>query len=274
MKEFIRNGLVLIGAGNMGGALLSGWLDKGLEADKITVFDPEPNGLGSSLIREHQLLHNPPLTMVENTDVVVIAVKPQIIDAVLDRYQSLFTAQAALITIVAGIPLARYREKLGAQLPIVRCMPNTPVIVKRGMTIGYVEPEQPDMLKALFEVLFQTVGDTAWIKDEKQFDAITAVSGSGPAYVFLLAECLAAAACHAGLDTGLAEAVVRKTIDGAGVLLCRSMKEAAQLRQEVASPGGVTEAALEILMRDDRLANLFNDAITAATLRSHNLGTR
>ncbi len=252
----------------MGGALLDGWLDRGLPPQDIVIVEP------------HEALRRarPQLRVVADRDavpedfrpqVVVLAVKPQMMDAVLPAYAGL--GGAAFLSIAAGKPLGYFAGVLGDGVPVVRAMPNTPASVRRGVTVATANRLVDAPQRAVCDELLSAVGEVAWVEDESLMDAVTALSGSGPAYVFLLAEAMAAAGVAAGLPDVLAERLARATVSGAGELLRQSSDGAATLRQNVTSPGGTTFAALQVLMADDGLFPLMRRAIAAAARRSREL---
>jgi len=260
--------LVLVGAGKMGSAMLEGWLAGGLDPAKIAVIEPDPSPetvahtlRGLSLNAE---LRGPAAA-------IVIAVKPQIAPDVTPKLATLIDGETLIVSIMAGRTLAFLERSLPANTAIVRAMPNTPAAVGRGITVavanGHVTKAQRDTAHALLSAM----GAVEWVTDEGLMDAATAVSGSGPAYVFLLAESLARAGAAAGLPTRLAERLARATVAGAGELLHRSPLDAARLRVNVTSPGGTTAAALEVLMDHNGLNPLIEKAVAAAARRSQEL---
>jgi pyrroline-5-carboxylate reductase len=263
--------VVLVGCGNMGGALLSGWLDRGLSAGAITVVEPEE--------RQARLASQRGVTVVadaravaRSSDVVVLAVKPQLVEAVLPAYARFAAAGSAFLSIVAGKPLTALAAGLGEGAAMVRAMPNTPAAVRRGISVACANAATSARQKALCGELLAAVGSVLWVDDETLLDPVTAVSGSGPAYVFLLAECLARAGEEAGLPADFAQRLARETVAGAGELLARSDLFAETLRRNVTSPGGTTAAALSVLMAEDSgLQPLLSRAVAAATRRSREL---
>jgi pyrroline-5-carboxylate reductase len=259
--------LVLIGAGKMGGAMLEGWLALGLDPANATVIEPKPSGEIAALAGRGVRI-NP--ASVQNASVVVIAIKPQDAAAVVPTLKRFAGANTLAISIMAGPKISFLQDALG-DLAIVRAMPNTPAAIGRGITVAVpnarVTPEQ----RALADRLLAAVGAVEWVEDEALIDAVTAVSGSGPAYVFLLAESLARAGAAAGLPADLSARLARATVAGAGELLHRSDVGAATLRQNVTSPGGTTAAALGVLMAADGLDPLMERAVAAATKRSREL---
>lgn len=263
--------LVLVGAGKMGGALLAGWLERGLDPTCIFVQDPEPPADTLALIQAHGIDCDTAPQPPQAPSVVVLAVKPQIMDVVLPTVTPLVGPGSVVLSIAAGCTIAGLQHYLGEGAAIVRSMPNTPAAIGRGMTVAHsnsaVTPDQAERCIALLSA----VGDVAWVDDEALLDPVTAVSGSGPAYVFLLTECLAEAGVEAGLDEALARRLARATVSGAAELMRQSDLEPATLRQNVTSPGGTTAAALQILMGDAGLQQLMTRAVAAAAERSRDL---
>lgn len=254
----------------MGAALLGGWLDSGVDAGAVVVIDPQPPPESLALMKDAGVaVHaTPPPDLAPL--VVVLAIKPQMMDAVLPVVRPLVGAETLVLSIAAGTTLARLETGVGP-VAIVRSMPNTPAQVGRGITVAIGNAGVTTAGRALVDRLLGAVGEVAWLDDEAAIDAVTAVSGSGPAYVFLLAECLAEAAVEAGLPPDLALRLARRTVDGAGELLYRSQMTPTELRRNVTSPGGTTEAALEVLNAEDGLGSLLKKAVAAAKRRSEDL---
>ena len=265
--------LVLVGGGKMGGAMLAGWLDRGMARQDITVI--EPSGEAAAALEESHgvaVLAAPAALDADlRPDVVVFAVKPQNLDEVAPAYGRFAGGSTVFLSIAAGKTIAGIQGALGAEAPIVRCMPNTPAQVNRGITVACANPLVGDDQRRLCQDLLEAVGEAAWVGDESLLDAVTAVSGSGPAYAFLLAECMARAGVEAGLPEELSGRLARATVAGAGELLRQSSEAPAILRQNVTSPGGTTAAALEVLMAKDGVQSLMTRAIAAATRRSREL---
>jgi pyrroline-5-carboxylate reductase len=262
--------LVLVGAGKMGGAMLEGWLGRGLEASDVFVLDPNPPAEMADFIAARGLRHKtaPPASLAAK--VIVLAVKPQVLDAVLPTLGHLVGPETIVLSIAAGKTLDGILEGIG-RTAIVRAMPNTPAQVGRGITAAVANDLVTDQQKSLVSALLAAVGDVEWLDREELIDAVTAVSGSGPAYVFHMVEALAAAGVAAGLDEDLAARLARATIEGAGELLYQSPLEPAVLRQNVTSPKGTTAAALDVLMAADGLTKLMTSAVAAAANRSREL---
>ena len=262
--------IVLVGCGNMGGALLSGWLDQGVAAGAITVVEPEESRARLAVQRGVTVAAD--ARAIATPDAVVLAVKPQIVEAILAAYAGFAAAGSAFLSIVAGKPTAALATGLGEGAAVVRAMPNTPAAVRRGISVACANAATSARQKALCGELLAAVGSVLWVDDETLLDPVTAVSGSGPAYVFLLAECLARAGEEAGLPADLAERLARETVAGAGELLARSDLSAETLRRNVTSPGGATAAALSVLMAEDvGLPPLLSRAVAAASRRSREL---
>jgi pyrroline-5-carboxylate reductase len=259
--------LVLVGAGKMGGALLEGWLALGLDPAKIAVLEPKPSDDIAALAARGVRL-NP--ASVSDGSVIVIAIKPQDAAAVVPTLKPLAGPNTVALSIMAGPKISSLQCALG-DLAIVRAMPNTPAAIRRGITVAVPNARVTADQRALADTLLRAVGDVEWVNDEGLIDAVTAVSGSGPAYVFLLAESLARAGAAAGLPADLSARLARATVSGAGELLHRSPLDAPILRQNVTSQGGTTAAALGVLMAENGLDPLMEKAVAAATKRSREL---
>lgn len=266
--------LILVGAGKMGGALLSGWLERGLDPATVFVQDPWPGEEMKALAKEKGL------TLGASADsapadpaIIVLAIKPQVFDDVLPGLKTVPGANTVVLSIAAGKTISSIAQHLGKDRAIVRAMPNTPAAIGRGITVACANNHVSAGQKETCDSLLQAAGSVAWTDDETQLDPVTAVSGSGPAYVFLLAECLEEAGVEAGLDRDLARQLARETVSGAGELLRQSDETAAQLRENVTSPGGTTAAALDILRGEEGLQKLMTRAVEAATRRSRELSS-
>lgn len=260
-------GLVILGCGKMGSALLEGWLASGLPAASVHVIEPNP----SDWLRATGVHLNQPLPPAPA--MALLAVKPQMMGAALPALQALGGGETVFLSIAAGTSMATIEAALGAGTPVIRAMPNTPAAVGRGITALIANPRVPAAALALASDLMGAVGQTVLLESESQMDAVTAVSGSGPAYVFHLIEALAAAGAAQGLPAEMAMQLARATVCGAGELAYRSPETAAQLRVNVTSPGGTTAAALAVLM--DGAAGfpaLLTRAVQAAADRSRELG--
>jgi pyrroline-5-carboxylate reductase len=262
--------LVLVGAGKMGGALLSGWLDRGLDPKAVVVVDPSPPADTAAILERAGIVaHAAPPSGI-TAGVIVVAVKPQIIAGVLPALRAMIGPGTVSLSIAAGATLANLEAGLGP-VAIVRSIPNTPAMVGRGITGAIANARVGNAGKAAIEALLRAAGDVAWVDEEGLIDAVTAVSGSGPAYVFLLAEVLAEAAEATGLPPDLAARLARATVTGAGELLHQSDLPPAQLRKNVTSPNGTTAAALAVLMGEGGMAPLMVRAVAAARKRSEEL---
>lgn len=266
--------LVLAGCGNMGHAMLSGWLKSGKLAP-AAVFVVEPNAelrkraeaLGCGCAADAGGI---PADAVP--DLVVIAVKPQVIRDVTAAYRRLGDGRTTFVSIAAGTPIATFEDILGNRAPIIRCMPNTPAAIGKGMMVVFSNRLVADDTKRFVTDLLSANGEVADIDDESLMDAVTAVSGSGPAYVFHFIEALTVAAEKAGLPTATARLLAMQTVHGAASLAAESGEEPGVLRRQVTSPNGTTAAALAVLMGEERLTNLLTEAVEAARLRSIELG--
>lgn len=268
MDDIAARGLVLLGCGKMGSAMLAGWLKQGLPPSSVWVIDPHPSDWLAGLDGLHLNTDLP-----ANPTIVLIAVKPQMMGEALPELAALGNGETLFISVAAGTAIATYEAMLGAATPIVRAMPNTPAAVGRGITaiIGNAHAS-PAHLNAA-EGLLAAVGQVVRLTGEAQMDAVTAVSGSGPAYVFHLIEALAAAGEAEGLSPALAMTLAKATVAGAGALAEQSEESPTQLRINVTSPGGTTQAALEVLMNEvDGFPVLLRRAVAAAANRSRELG--
>lgn len=261
--------LVLAGAGKMGGAMLAGWLEAGLDPRATTIIDPVPARPIVDLCARHGIRLNP--AEPEPGAVLVLAIKPQGLEAAAPGLDRLVGPDTLLVSILAGKTIADLRARLPRARAVVRAMPNLPASIGRGATGACANAEVTPAQRDAADALFAANGTVAWLADEAQIDAVTAVSGSGPAYVFLLVEALADAGIAEGLEPSVAQALARATVSGAGALLEASPEEAAELRRNVTSPGGTTAAALDVLMRPDGLAPLLREAVAAARRRAAEL---
>jgi pyrroline-5-carboxylate reductase len=261
--------LALVGAGKMGGAMLEGWLALGLDPKNVVVVEPQPSEEIVALANKGVAL-NPPAGAISNIATVVTAVKPQAAENVLPAVAQMIGPHTLVLSIMAGKTLGFLQAGL-PKAAIVRAMPNTPAAIGRGITVAVPNAAVTAGQKARANSLLAASGAVEWISDEALMDAVTAVSGSGPAYIFLLAETLAKAGVAAGLPEALAAKLARDTVSGAGELLHRSPLDPATLRKNVTSPGGTTAAALEVLMASDGLDPMMRKAVAAATRRSREL---
>lgn len=266
LDHVARNGLVLLGCGKMGSAMLAGWLAQGLPAASVWVIDPKPSDwlLGSGVHVNADLPAMP--------GIVLIAVKPQMMGAALPTLAGMGNGETLFVSVAAGTKIAAYEAALGDESHIIRAMPNTPAAVGKGITaiIGNAHATAAEM--DLAEALLAAVGQVVRLEDEAQMDAVTGLSGSGPAYVFHLIECLAAAGEAQGLAPDLALQLARATVAGAGALAEQAGETPAQLRVNVTSPNGTTQAGLEVLMdAETGLSPLMKATVAAATNRSREL---
>ncbi|WP_200914680.1 pyrroline-5-carboxylate reductase [Bradyrhizobium viridifuturi] len=260
--------IALAGAGKMGGAMLTGWLAQGLSPKQVAVIDPYLSPEISALAAKGARL-NPQATDLGTVDTLVVAVKPQSFRDAGAALKALVGPSTLVVSIMAGTTIAALEEVVGGA--VVRAMPNTPAAIGRGITVAVPSKRVTAAQRAMTDALLKATGLVEWVDDEGLMDAVTAVSGSGPAYIFLLAEELARAGVAAGLPEQLATTLARATVAGSGELLHRSDLPSATLRQNVTSPGGTTAAALEVLMASDGLQPLMTRAIAAATRRSKEL---
>lgn len=262
--------LVLVGAGKMGGAMLAGWLDRGLPSDGVVVIEPHPSAELLALLAARGVRHETAAPAGLQARVMVVAVKPQVLDAVLPPLRPLIGPPTVVVSVVAGKTVATFETALGTGR-IVRTIPNTPSQVGRGITGAFAAPSVAGSDRELVSALLATLGRLEWVAEEALIDVVTAVSGSGPAYVFHMVEALAAAGAAAGLDPDLAARLARATVEGAGELLWRSPESPETLRRNVTSPGGTTAAALAVLMGEASLTGLMTAAVAAAAERSREL---
>lgn len=258
--------LVLAGAGKMGGAMLTGWLAGGLDPKRVIVLDPYLSGDIRTLEPKGVRL-NPPLP--EPASTLVVALKPQTFHEAGTTLKNYASPQTLVVSIMAGITITSLEETVGGA--VVRAMPNTPAAIGRGITVAVPAKGVTADQRATADALLRATGGVEWVDDETLMDAVTAVSGSGPAYVFLLAEELAKAGVAAGLPQHLATRLARETVSGSGELMRQSDIESAVLRQNVTSPGGTTAAALGVLMGEGGFQVLMTKAVAAATARSKEL---
>ena len=263
-------GLVLLGCGKMGSAMLEGWLKQGLALSAVWVADPQPSDWVRGLAAKGLHLNE---GFPADPAIVLVAVKPQMMTEALPQLAPMGRGGTLFVSVAAGTPISHYETVLGAGTPVIRAMPNTPAAVGRGITaiVGNNVANEADM--TLAEAFLGAVGQVVRLEGEHQMDAVTAVSGSGPAYVFHLIEALAAAGEAEGLPAGLSMQLARATVTGAGELAHRSAETPTQLRVNVTSPGGTTAAALGVLMDPDKgFPPLLHKAVKAAADRGRELG--
>lgn len=264
--------VVLLGAGKMGGAMLEGWLKLGLPAHQAVVLDPHLPVTASEELKARGVQVNPPLSQIASPAVLILAVKPQVAPEALPAVKSLAAPGTLVVSIMAGRPLAFLESFFAPGTAVARVMPNTPAAIGQGVSVVVGNSAVSPQARLLATALLGSVGSVEWVEEEGLIDAVTAVSGSGPAYVFLLAEALAQAGVKAGLPADLSARIARATVSGSGALLAQSDLDAAVLRQNVTSPGGTTAAALAVLMDEGRgFGPLLEDAIEAAARRSREL---
>lgn len=264
--------LLLVGCGKMGGALLRGWLAEGVPGNEVFVIDPAPQGLDDVVARGVTLYsHYDDIPDGLNPALVLLAVKPQFMDDALENLEMMAQPGTIFLSIAAGRNVAYFKKALGMQVHVVRAMPNTPAAIGRGMSVVFRDGGVPGTILDLCGKLLAAVGDVDWIEDEELMHQVTALSGGGPAYTFLLIEALAEAGREAGLPAELAMRLARATVSGSGELAHRSQESAADLRKAVMSPKGTTEQAIAVLMAPEGIQPLMNRAIAAATRRSREL---
>jgi pyrroline-5-carboxylate reductase len=264
--------LTLVGAGKMGGALLRGWIERGLAPSRIIVVEPAPSPEIATLARTHNIALNPAVAGRTTPEVLVLAVKPQMLDAVAPELSKLAGAQTLVLSIIAGKTVADLQARMPGARAFVRAMPNTPAAIGRGVTGAAANTEATTRQREMTQALLSAIGRFEWLPDESLIDAVTAVSGSGPAYVFALVEALAEAGAALGLADDLAMRLARATVEGAGELMrCEPDTAASRLRENVTSPGGTTAAALAVLRSADGLASLMRRAVAAAHQRAGEL---
>jgi pyrroline-5-carboxylate reductase len=264
----LEGAVMLAGAGKMGGALLTGWLAQGLDPKHVAVIEPHPSDDIRALAAKGVRL-NPAAKDADGIAALVVAVKPQTFRDAGPALRPFVKASTLVVSIMAGTTIAVLGDVCGGR--VVRAMPNTPAAIGRGITVAVAAQDVSAEQRATADALLRATGTVEWVDNEALMDAVTAVSGSGPAYIFLLAEELARAGVAAGLPADLATKLARETVAGSGELLHRSDLNAATLRQNVTSPGGTTAAALGVLMGENGLKELMTRAVAAATQRSKEL---
>lgn len=260
--------ILLLGGGNMGCALLGGWLDKGLQASNVLVVDPAVGPALKPLI-DKGVQHSETVPS-DRFDIVLLAVKPQVMDAAAPALKPAMGPDTLAISIAAGTTVAAI-EKLLGERPVVRAMPNTPALIGRGITGAFANDRVSDQGRKAATVLLEASGPVEWVDSEALVNAVTGVSGSGPAYVFHMAEAMAKAGEAVGLPPELAMRLARHTVAGAGELMIRSDDPPSTLRKNVTSPNGTTQAALDVLMGEGRLEKLMEEAVRAARDRAEEL---
>lgn len=260
--------LLLVGCGKMGGAMLDGWLARGLKASDVAVAEPveaiRPKQAGLRVVSSSSEISETP-------EIIVLAVKPQSMDGTLTDLKRFADKGAVFLSIAAGKTLGYFAGHLGKSAKVVRSMPNTPAAVRQGISVATAAPGVSAAEKKRCHELLEAVGQVLWVDDEALMDPVTALSGSGPAYVFLLVEAMAAAGAKLGLTPDMAMQLARATVAGSGELLKQSSEPAAQLRVNVTSPGGTTAEALKVLMAPEGIQPVFDKALAAASRRSKEL---
>jgi pyrroline-5-carboxylate reductase len=267
----LPSSLVLVGAGKMGGAMLEGWLSVGLAPGALTVVDPQPSDDVAALCRARGVMLNPESATTDGPAVAVLAIKPQMLEAASPGIAQLVGPGTLVVSILAGKTIADLRARIPDARAVVRAMPNLPASIGRGATGAFANGETSAEQRAVAQTLLASIGTVEWVDHEGLIDAVTALSGSGPAYVFHMVECLARAGAAVGLPGDLAERLARATVAGAGALLADSPLPASTLRENVTSPGGTTAAALDVLMAADGLDPLMRKAVAAAKRRAEEL---
>ena len=262
--------IILVGGGNMGCALAGGWLKNGVSASQIRVIDPGPSPQMVKYLSDNAIHHMASSENITPADVLLVAVKPQVMSKVLQSIKHLVGKHTVVISVAAGKTLSFMEDILG-QCALVRAMPNTPALVQRGITVACANSRVSEEQIKQANLLLGATGSIEWLNDENLMDAVTAVSGSGPAYVFHLTEALSNAAVAAGLPEALAQKLALETVAGAGELMMQSDQSPAKLRENVTSPGGTTQAALDILMARDGFPELLKRAVDAAAKRGGEL---
>ncbi|RAI59323.1 pyrroline-5-carboxylate reductase [Roseicella frigidaeris] len=269
MTETSLPPLLLVGCGKMGGAMLAGWLERGL--DEAVVVEPHAAAVAGFAGRVTRVPDPASIPAGFRPGAVVLAIKPQEAAATLPAFARLAGPETVFLSIMAGRAIGGMRAALGGEAAVIRAMPNTPAAVRQGFTVACPGPGVTAAQRALADRLLGAIGEVAWVEEEGLIDPVTAVSGGGPAYVFLLAELLEKAAVEQGLPADLARRMARATVAGSGALLAASAESSAQLRINVTSPKGTTERALAVLMAPEAWPAALSRAIAAATERSREL---
>ncbi len=266
--------ILLVGCGKMGSAMLGGWLKKGLGEDAVYIVDPYLDHIKENFpnIPKKQL-HKEILTLSKeiHPSIIIAAVKPQMMDDALDALNSLDISKSVILSIAAGKTISYFEDNISRECAVIRAMPNIPASIGKGITVCVANDPVTEIQKKMCTFLLETIGVVEWIEDENLIDAVTALSGSGPAYVFYLVEAMAAVGETIGLSNELSRKLARQTVSGAGALLDASEDSASKLRENVTSPGGTTAAALDVLMSDDGMVKLIRRAMLEAKRRSKEL---
>jgi pyrroline-5-carboxylate reductase len=269
--QHLPSSLILVGAGKMGGSMLEGWLAVGMSPQGVTVIDPRPSEAMTRLCNEHGIALNP-TNPPAAPEVLVLGIKPQGLEEAAPQVNALLGPQTVVVSILAGKTIDNLRSRMPAATAIVRTIPNLPASIGRGATGAASSPEVTEAQRLMTDALLRSNGVVEWVASEDLIDAVTGLSGSGPAYVFHLVECLAEAGAAAGLPADLAQRLARATVAGAGELLHQSELPPETLRQNVTSPGGTTAAALQVLMAEpNSLKALMREAVAAAKHRAEEL---
>ena len=263
--------VLLLGAGKMGSALLEGWLARGLDPKTVYVIDPALPDAPLEKLKSLGVTVGPQVGDLSDPAAILAAVKPQVAQGALPVAAAFAGPSTVVVSIMAGTTLKTLSAGFPERTAIVRAMPNTPAAVGRGITGAFAGEGVSERQRTVAQKLLEAAGDVVWVESEPLIDAVTGVSGSGPAYVFLLVEAMAKAGVAAGLPADVAETLARKTVEGAGELMRRSPEPPAILRRNVTSPNGTTAAALEVLMAGDGLEPLMERAVLAATKRAKEL---
>ena len=264
--------LILLGCGKMGSAMLEGWMEIGLEKEQIYIIEPHQptvDALRENDLKTFNSLGELPPDL--EPEIVIFAVKPQTMDEAAPAYSRYCSANTTFLSIAAGKTIRYFEDILGTDAIIVRAMPNTPASIRRGITVAIGNARVSNTQQETCRKLLEAVGEVLWVENEELIDIVTALSGGGPAYVFLLTECMAQAGIDAGLPADLSNQLARVTVSGAGELMHKSNEKPAILRQNVTSRGGTTAEALKILMAENGFQSLMTEAIAAATARSKEL---
>lgn len=271
MTQKLTRPLLLMGCGKMGGAMLDGWLKSGIVAAGVSIVDPYQN---ESYVNNSDITYYDNATDVPddlNPEVVILAVKPQQMDSALEAYKKFAGSGTLFLSIAAGKTITYFESKLGNEAAIIRAMPNTPAAIGQGITVSCPNKNVSTIQNELGLNLLRAVGEAFSVEDEKLIDPVTALSGGGPAYVFLMIESMTAAGVKVGLPQELAARLALVTVAGSGQLALNSSDDPTQLRKNVTSPNGTTQEALNVLMSETGLQPLMNKAISAATERSREL---
>ena len=267
----LPSSLILIGAGKMGAAMLQGWLSAGLDPAGVAVIEPSPSPELTALAASSGFRLNPEPAGTQPPEILVLGIKPQMLDQVGPGLAAFIGRDTLVVSVLAGKTVAGIATAMPGSRAVVRAMPNLPASIGRGATGAYASPGTSARQRAMAAALLAANGLVEWVAREDLIDAVTAVSGSGPAYVFHLVECLAQAGVAAGLEAEVAQRLAQATIEGAGELLRTSALDPATLRRNVTSPGGTTAAALDVLMAEDGLGPLMRRAVEAAKRRAAEL---